>query len=69
MFEVETPLLETWLFDFSGDLYGKHLAVEFVAFLRPEANFGDLGALRKQIEADAHAARLALRNATKNTGA
>ena len=30
MFEIEAPLLETWLFDFDGDLYGKHLAVEFV---------------------------------------
>jgi riboflavin kinase/FMN adenylyltransferase len=69
MFEAPTPLLETWLFDFSGDLYGKHLAVQFVAYLRPEANFADLGALRKQIEADANVARAVLANATIGTGA
>ncbi|HEY2447056.1 MAG TPA: bifunctional riboflavin kinase/FAD synthetase [Rhizomicrobium sp.] len=62
MFEVQKPLLETWLFDFSGDLYGKHLAVEFVAWLRPEARFADLGALKSQIEADAQGAREALKN-------
>jgi riboflavin kinase / FMN adenylyltransferase len=60
MFEVETPLFETWLFDFSADLYGKHLAVELVAYLRPEAKFSDLDALKKQIVADADAARAAL---------
>jgi riboflavin kinase/FMN adenylyltransferase len=60
MFEVEQPLIETYLFDFSGDLYGKHLAVEFVAYLRPEEKFPDLGALKKQIERDVEAARAAL---------
>jgi len=63
MFEVETPLFETWLFDFDGDLYGKHLAVELVAYLRPEAKFSDLESLKVQIEADAQAARAALRTA------
>lgn len=61
MFEVETPLFETWLFDFEGDLYGKHLAVELVAYLRPEMKFADLDALKKQIDADAETAREALR--------
>ena len=60
MFEVETPLFETWLFDFDGDLYGKHLAVELVAYLRQEAKFADLEDLKKQITADAEAARAAL---------
>jgi riboflavin kinase/FMN adenylyltransferase len=60
MFEVPRPLLETHLFQFSGNLYGKHLAVELVAYLRPEAKFGDLDALKKQITADAEAARHAL---------
>jgi riboflavin kinase/FMN adenylyltransferase len=57
MFEVETPLFETWLFDFDGDLYGKHLAVELVGYLRAESAFADLDALKKQITADAEAAR------------
>jgi len=38
MFKMSTPLLETYLFEFSGDLYGKHLAVELVAYLRPRQN-------------------------------
>ncbi len=63
MFEVQTPLFETWLFDFEGDLYGKHLAVELVAYLRPEAKFPDLDSLKKQIAADAKAARAALATA------
>lgn len=62
MFEVRKPLLETYLFDFSGDLYGKHLAVEFVSFLRPEAALPDLQALKVQIATDAQAARAALNN-------
>ena len=37
-----TPLLETYLFDFAGDLYGKHMAVELVAYIRPEAKFDGL---------------------------
>lgn len=60
MFEVQTPLFETWLFDFDGDLYGKHLAVELVAYLRPEAKLPNLDSLKKQITADTEAARAAL---------
>ena len=61
MFETPTPLLESWLFDFDGDLYGKHLAVELIAYLRPEAHFDNLETLKKQIAADADAALIALR--------
>ena len=60
MFETPTPLLETWLFDFDGDLYGKHLSVELVAYLRPEMNLPDLDALKAQIAKDADAAKAAL---------
>jgi riboflavin kinase/FMN adenylyltransferase len=60
MYETPTPLLETYLFDFAGDLYGKHLAVQLVAYLRPEAMLPDLEALKAQIAADADAARRAL---------
>jgi riboflavin kinase / FMN adenylyltransferase len=60
MFETEVPLLETWLFDFDGDLYGKHLSVELIAYLRPEMNLPDLAALKAQIAKDAAAARAAL---------
>ncbi|HWA90998.1 MAG TPA: bifunctional riboflavin kinase/FAD synthetase [Rhizomicrobium sp.] len=60
MFESPAPLLETWLFDFAGDLYGKHLSVELVAYLRPEMNLPDLEALKAQIAKDAAAAKKAL---------
>ncbi len=63
MFETPTPLLETYLFDFAGDLYGKHLAVELVAYLRPEAKLEHIEALKAQITADCRAARDALKNA------
>ena len=60
MFRAEEPLLETWLFDFDGDLYGKHLSVELIAYLRPEMALDDLDALKAQIDRDAAAARAAL---------
>jgi len=60
MFETQTPLLETWLFDFDGDLYGKHLSVELVAYLRPEMDFPGLDALKIQIAKDAADARAVL---------
>ena len=46
------PLLEVHLFDFSGDLYGKRIGVEFIAFLRDERKFDGLDALKAQIAAD-----------------
>ncbi|HUO91541.1 MAG TPA: bifunctional riboflavin kinase/FAD synthetase [Rhizomicrobium sp.] len=61
MFKTETPLLETYLFDFDGDLYGKHLAVALVAYLRPEAKLEGLEALKARIAADSAAAHEALK--------
>jgi riboflavin kinase/FMN adenylyltransferase len=63
MFETPTPLLETWLFDFDGDLYGKHLSVEMIAYLRPEAKLDGLDALKAQIAKDAADAKAALAKA------
>ncbi len=51
------PLLETFLFDFSGDLYGKVMEVAFVAWLRAEEKFDSLKALTAQMLRDADAAR------------
>jgi riboflavin kinase/FMN adenylyltransferase len=51
------PLLEAHLFDFDGDLYGKRIAVEFVARLRDELAFADLPALVAQMHRDAEQAR------------
>ncbi len=52
--------LETHLFDFSGDLYGQHLRVQLIEFLRPEQKFASFEALKEQIVRDAGAARGAL---------
>jgi riboflavin kinase/FMN adenylyltransferase len=49
--------LEAFLFDFSGDLYGRRLTIEFVKKLRDEAYFASLDDLRAQIERDCEAAR------------
>ena len=45
MFGVNTPNLETFVFDFKGDLYGQHLSVALVDYLRPEMKFDGLPAL------------------------
>jgi len=52
-----TRVLEVHLLDFSGDLYGREIEVEFVQFLRAEQRFAALNLLREQIAADAAAAR------------
>jgi riboflavin kinase/FMN adenylyltransferase len=57
MYQVNVPLMETHLFDFNGDLYGKYLSVELIAYIRPEAKFPSLDALIAQIAADAAKAR------------
>jgi riboflavin kinase/FMN adenylyltransferase len=57
MFERETPNLETFLFDFSGDLYGHHLSVGLVEWLRGEDAFDGLEALIAQMDADSARAR------------
>ncbi len=60
MIEPPVELLETWLMDWDGDLYGKVIEVELVAYLRPEMKLDGLDALKAQIAADAEAARAAL---------
>jgi riboflavin kinase/FMN adenylyltransferase len=49
--------LEVFLFDFSSDLYGNRISVEFCAKLRDEAHFSSLDALTRQIQRDCDAAR------------
>ena len=51
------PNLETFLFDFSGDLYGEHLSVAFVEYLRPELKFEGVEPLVEQMNADCAQAR------------
>jgi riboflavin kinase/FMN adenylyltransferase len=54
-------LLEVFLFDFSGDLYGQTIEVDFIAFIRGEEKFASLEALTTQIGKDAESARGLLR--------
>ncbi len=54
-------LLEVHVFDFSGDLYGRRIEVEFVAKLRAEERFEDVSALVRQMHQDAQQARAILK--------
>ena len=56
-FDPPRELLEPFFLDFSGDLYGQTIAVELIAFLRPEAKFDNLDALTTQMEKDCAEAR------------
>ena len=60
-FDPPIELLEPYFFDFSGDLYGQTIEVELIEFIRDEAKFDDLDALKAQIAADCDAAKAALR--------
>ncbi len=60
MFGENVPNCETFLFDFKGDLYGAHLSVALVDFLRPEMKFDGVDALVAQMGADCDRARTLL---------
>lgn len=53
---------ESWLLDFDGDLYGKHMTVFFHKFLRPEQKYDSLEELKIQISKDAAEARRLLQS-------
>jgi riboflavin kinase / FMN adenylyltransferase len=59
-FDDGAPLLETYLFDYSGDLYGQEIAVEFVGYIRGEERFASADALVARMHVDADAARTLL---------
>ena len=60
MFGENKANLETFIFDFKGDLYGKHLSVALVDYLRGEEKFDGLDALIAQMDADSAQARALL---------
>jgi riboflavin kinase/FMN adenylyltransferase len=60
MFGQNLPNCETFLFDFTGDLYGAELSVALVEFLRPELTFDSLDALIAQMGADCDRAKAIL---------
>jgi riboflavin kinase/FMN adenylyltransferase len=51
-FKQKKILLEVHIFDFSGNLYNKHLSVEFIKFIRKEKKFKNIDQLREQINFD-----------------
>lgn len=57
MIQPPQELLETWIFDWSGDLYDREIDVALIAFIRPEASFDSLETLGAQVRTDAEAAR------------
>src|SRR5271167_3693648 len=59
-FDNGAPLLEIFLFDFSGDLYGAALDVAFIGFIRDELKFDHVEALVAQMDDDSARARAAL---------
>lgn len=60
MFGENHPNIETYVFDFKGDLYGAELSVALVDYLRPEQKFDSIDALIAQMNADSATARKVL---------
>ncbi len=63
MFDSGAVLLEVFLFDFSGDLYGAVLDVAFIAWIRHELNFDSIEELIRRMDEDSRLARAALARA------
>lgn len=62
-FDDGPPLLEVFLFDFTGDLYGRHIDVAFIAWIRHEQKFESIDDLVRHMDADSARAREALARA------
>ena len=59
-FDNGAPLLEVFLFDFTGDLYGATLDVAFIAFIREELKFREVAELVRQMDDDSAKTKAAL---------
>lgn len=57
MFDDGAPLLEIFLFDFAGDLYGRMMDVAFIGWIRHEQKFDSIETLKRTMAADAVQAR------------
>ena len=60
MFDQGTVLLEVFLFDFTGDLYGEIIDVAFVDWIRPELKFDSVEGLIRRMDEDSRLARAML---------
>jgi riboflavin kinase / FMN adenylyltransferase len=67
-FDDGEAVLEVFLFDFDGDLYGKEIEVEFIGFVRADAKFASASALQEQIARDCARAREILAAAPLGVG-
>jgi riboflavin kinase / FMN adenylyltransferase len=65
-FGGDTRTIEVFLLDFSGDIYGHGITVNFVQRLRSEQRFSDVSALKKAISQDVANSRIILENTNKN---
>jgi len=63
MFDTGVVLLEVFLFDFSGDLYGRTLDVAVIAWVRPEFKFDTVAELVHRMDEDCRIAHIALKRA------
>jgi len=63
MFDTGVVLLEIFLFDFSGDLYGCTLDAAFIGWIRPEFKFDSIDDLIRRMDEDCRMARMALARA------
>ena len=63
MFDVGTVLLEVFLFDFSGDLYGQTIDVAFIDWIRHELSFDTVADLVRRMDEDSRLARITLARA------
>ncbi|MGN1151099.1 MAG: riboflavin kinase [Lachnospiraceae bacterium] len=51
-------LPETYLYDFAGDIYGKDITVQLLAFRRPEMKFDGVDSLKAQMQKDIAAGQI-----------
>jgi riboflavin kinase/FMN adenylyltransferase len=65
MFDDGAPLLEVFLFDFDGDLYGQTIDVAFIGWIRHEQKFATIEALKRHMMADVAQARDVLKRSGK----
>lgn len=59
-FDDGSPVLEVFLFDFDGDLYGREIAVDFIEHIRGDRRFDGIEELKAQMQADCDRARVIL---------
>ena len=63
--EGQSVTVEPWILDYSGDLYGREITLEFYYFIRPEMKFPDLDALKAEIHRNAEQTRHYLQSFTQ----